>query len=133
MTGFLVGRGVEAAVLRGLIAELPEASAAVLVRGEAGIGKTVLLESVLAGMPDGGPRVLRGACAPMAGTAAYSGLDIALGGVLGEGVTSDDVVSAAAGRARALELLRKALDVLGHEVGDSRVVGGRPPSAVCRR
>ena len=26
-----------------------------------------------------------------------------------------------------------ALAVLGHHVGDSRLIGGRPPSAVCRR
>jgi hypothetical protein len=28
---------------------------------------------------------------------------------------------------------RRRLDVPGHEVGDSRAVGGRPLSAVCRR
>jgi Na+-driven multidrug efflux pump len=30
-------------------------------------------------------------------------------------------------------LLAFALDVLGHQVGDSRLIGGRPLSAVCRR
>jgi hypothetical protein len=109
MTGVLVGRALEAAVLRGLIAELPVASASVLVRGEAGVGKTVLVESVLAGA-HGGPRVLRGACAPMAGAAAYGGLDVALGSVLGDGVASDAVASPAAGRTRALDVLRRALD-----------------------
>jgi DNA-binding CsgD family transcriptional regulator/tetratricopeptide (TPR) repeat protein len=109
MTGLMVGRGVEAAVLRRLIAELPRASAAVLVHGEAGIGKTMLVESVLTDSPAGGQRVLRGACAPMAGAAAYSGLDVALGGVLSEEVRAEGTVSSAAGRARALELLRSVL------------------------
>jgi DNA-binding CsgD family transcriptional regulator len=110
MTGVLVGRALEAAVLRGLIADLPVASAGVLVRGEAGVGKTVLVQSVLADAADGGPRVLRGACAPLAGAAAYGGLDVALGSVLGEGVAADDVASSAAGRAQALDLLRRALN-----------------------
>ncbi|MEV0286931.1 MULTISPECIES: hypothetical protein [unclassified Kribbella] len=45
----LVGRGDEVGFLRGLTATLPTSSAAVLVRGEAGIGKTLLVETVLEG------------------------------------------------------------------------------------
>ncbi|MFI7067055.1 ATP-binding protein [Kribbella sp. NPDC050124] len=106
----LVGRGDEAGFLRGLTAALPTTSTAVIVRGEAGIGKTLLVETVLDGRPDDGPRVLRGCCAPMAGAAAYSGLDMALGTVLNAGVASGDFPSPAAGRARALEALRQGLD-----------------------
>ena len=29
--------------------------------------------------------------------------------------------------------INESLGVPGHKVGDSRLVGGRPPSAVCRR
>ena len=106
----LVGRGVEVAVLRGLIADLPNRSAAVMVRGEAGIGKTFLVRSVLDAHSGDGVRILRGACAPMSGTTAYSGLSAALGGVLGGGVSAEPFPSAAAGRAWALEVLREGLD-----------------------
>ncbi|MEJ1110883.1 MULTISPECIES: helix-turn-helix transcriptional regulator [unclassified Kribbella] len=110
MTAILPGRGEEVAFFGRLVAELPTSSAAVMVRGEAGIGKTALVESVLEGRPDDGLRVLRGACAPMAGAAAYSGLDIALGAALSAGVGLGDILSPAAGRARALESLRQGLE-----------------------
>ena len=110
MASLLVGRGVEVAVLRGLIADLPNRSAAVMVRGEAGIGKTVLVRSVLEGHSGDGVRVLRGACAPMSGSTAYSGLDAALGGVVGGAVSAETFPSAAAGRAWAIETLREGLD-----------------------
>ncbi|MGH3464452.1 MAG: AAA family ATPase, partial [Kribbellaceae bacterium] len=110
MASLLVGRGVEVAVLRGLIADLPNRSAAVMVRGEAGIGKTFLVRSVLEGHSGGGVRVLRGACAPMSGSTAYSGLDAALGGVVGGAVSAETFPSAAAGRAWAIERLREGLD-----------------------
>ena len=110
MAAALVGRVDEVALLRGLIDRLPDSSAAVLVRGEAGIGKTVLVEAVLDQRPGDGPRVLRGGCAPMAGAAAYSGLDVALGGALGAHVAVGQFPSPAAGRARAMELLREALE-----------------------
>jgi DNA-binding CsgD family transcriptional regulator len=109
VTAVLVGRGDEGAFLAGLVAELPSSSAAVMVRGEAGIGKTVLVETVLEGRPDDGLRVLRGACAPMAGATAYSGLDIALGAALNVGVAPGGFPSPAAGRARAIESLRQGL------------------------
>ena len=106
----LVGRGDEVAALRGLIADLPDSSAAVMVRGEAGIGKTHLVRSVLDEHSGSGVRILRGACAPMSGATAYSGLDAALGGALESGASADRFPSAAAGRAWAIELLRAALD-----------------------
>jgi DNA-binding CsgD family transcriptional regulator len=110
MASLLVGRGVEVAVLRGLIAELPDRSAAVMVRGEAGIGKTLLVRSILDEHSDGGVRILRGACAPMSGATAYSGLDAALGVALDGGSSADRFPSAAAGRAWAIEVLRKGLE-----------------------
>ena len=55
VTAILVGRADEVAFLGGLVAELPISSAAVMVRGEAGIGKTVLVETVLEGRPAYGP------------------------------------------------------------------------------
>ena len=110
MASLLVGRAGEVAALRGLIADLPVKSAAVMVRGEAGIGKTLLVRSVLEEHSGSGVRVLRGACAPMSSAIAYGGLDAALGGALGSGVWAERFPSAAAGRARAIELLRDALD-----------------------
>ena len=110
MASMLVGRGDEVAALRGLITDLPDSSAAVLVRGEAGIGKTHLVRSVLDEHSGSGVRILRGACAPMSSATAYSGLDAALGGALESGASADRFPSAAAGRAWAIELLRAALD-----------------------
>jgi hypothetical protein len=36
-------------------------------------------------------------------------------------------------RDSTMQMLGRRLGVPGHKVGDSRLVGGRPPSAVCRR
>jgi DNA-binding CsgD family transcriptional regulator len=110
MASLLVGRADKVAALRGLIADLPVTSAAVMVRGEAGIGKTLLVRSVLEEHSGSGVRILRGACAPMSSAMAYGGLDAALGGALGSGVSMERFPSAAAGRARAIALLREALD-----------------------
>ncbi|SED09309.1 regulatory helix-turn-helix protein, lysR family [Streptomyces sp. 2314.4] len=46
--------------------------------------------------------------------------------------TSRSVRLTAAGEA-FLPVARQALDVLGHDFGDSRLIGGWPSSAVCRR
>ncbi|HZN71154.1 MAG TPA: AAA family ATPase, partial [Micromonosporaceae bacterium] len=110
MAGVVVGRGVEAGVLRGSIADLPERSAAVLVRGEAGIGKTVLVGSVLDEHSGGGVRVLRGACAPMSGASAYSGLGATMVAALSQATASGRFPSAAAARAWAIETLADVLD-----------------------
>jgi len=108
MAGLLVGRGVEAAVLRGLITELPERSAAVVVRGEAGIGKTMLVRSVLDEYAGDGVRVFRGACAPMSGAIAYGGLGATMAAALSQSTESTAggrFPSAAAGRAWAMATL----------------------------
>ncbi|WP_020389844.1 helix-turn-helix transcriptional regulator [Kribbella catacumbae] len=110
MAGLVVGRGVEAAVLRGLIADLPERSAAVVVRGEAGIGKTLLVRSVLDEHSGSGVRILRGACAPMSGAAAYSGLGSTVTAALSQSTASGQFPSAAAARAWSMQTLADVLD-----------------------
>ncbi|MGW1347504.1 LuxR C-terminal-related transcriptional regulator [Kribbella sp. NPDC002412] len=110
MAGLMVGRGGEAAVLRGLIAQLPKRSAAVVVRGEAGIGKTVLVQSVLAEQSGNGVRILRGACAPMSGATAYSGLGATVTAALSQSTASGTFPSAAAARAWSMQTLSDVLD-----------------------
>lgn len=110
MADLLVGRGGEAAVLRELIGGLPERSAAVVVRGEAGIGKTVLVRSVLDERPAGDPRILRGACAPMSGSIAYSGLGATMTAALSRSAPPADFPSAAAARAWSIRTLTDVLD-----------------------
>ncbi|MET9312086.1 LuxR C-terminal-related transcriptional regulator [Kribbella sp. NPDC003505] len=110
MADLLVGRGGEAAVLRELIGGLPERSAAVVVRGEAGIGKTVLVRSILDGQSASGSRILRGACAPMSGSIAYSGLGAAMAAALSRSETPPEFPSAAAARAWSIQTLTDVLD-----------------------
>ncbi|TDO54276.1 AAA ATPase-like protein [Kribbella sp. VKM Ac-2527] len=110
MAGLQVGRGVEAAALRGLIADMPERSAAVVVRGEAGIGKTLLVRSVLDEHSGSGVRILRGACAPMSGATAYSGLGATVTAALSQSTASGQFPSAAAARAWSMQALAGVLD-----------------------
>ncbi|MEV6411433.1 LuxR C-terminal-related transcriptional regulator [Kribbella sp. NPDC051718] len=110
MAGLLVGRETEAAVLRELIAGMPERSAAVVVRGEAGIGKTMLIRSVLDEYAGGGLRILRGACAPMSGATAYSGLGATMTAALSQSKASGQFPSAAAARAWSIQTLTGVLD-----------------------
>ncbi|MFI6681686.1 ATP-binding protein [Kribbella sp. NPDC050470] len=103
MSTELVGRDDELATLGGLVTALPASSAAVIVRGEAGIGKTALVRVVLDGAGSAGLRVLRGACAPMSGAVAYGGLDPALMAArsVADGLVEPSA-SSAEGRARAV-------------------------------
>ncbi|WP_433002135.1 helix-turn-helix transcriptional regulator [Kribbella sp. CA-294648] len=110
MAGLLVGRGLEAAALRGLIADLPERSAAVVVRGEAGIGKTLLVRSVLDEHSSSGVRILSGACAPMSGATAYSGLGATVTAALSQSTASGQFPSAAAAHAWSMRTLAGVLD-----------------------
>ncbi|MEV0286875.1 LuxR C-terminal-related transcriptional regulator [Kribbella sp. NPDC050820] len=110
MAGLMVGRGGEAAVLRGMIAQLPKRSAVVVVRGEAGIGKTVLVRSVLDEQSGNGVRILRGACAPMSGATAYSGLGATVTAALSQSVEAGQFPSAAAARAWSMQILTDVLD-----------------------
>ncbi|MFI6675897.1 LuxR C-terminal-related transcriptional regulator [Kribbella sp. NPDC050470] len=110
MAGLMVGRGGEAAVLRGMIAQLPKRSAVVVVRGEAGIGKTVLVRSVLDEQSGNGVRILRGACAPMSGATAYSGLGATVTAALSQSVEAGQFPSAAAARAWSMQTLTDVLE-----------------------
>jgi DNA-binding CsgD family transcriptional regulator/tetratricopeptide (TPR) repeat protein len=105
--GELIGREDELALLRGLIAGLSRASAGVIVRGEAGIGKTVLVRAVAGDAQVARLRILSGGCAPLSGVVAYGGLDAALG--VGRGVGGEVFSSVAAGRAWAVESMLTTL------------------------
>ncbi|WP_165546688.1 helix-turn-helix transcriptional regulator [Kribbella soli] len=110
MADLMVGRGDEAPVLRRLIADLAERSAAVVVRGEAGIGKTLLVRTVLDEQSGSGVRIFRGACAPMSGATAYSGLGAAVTAALSQSAASSQFPSAAAARAWSVQTLAGVLD-----------------------
>ncbi|WP_134003053.1 helix-turn-helix transcriptional regulator [Kribbella sp. VKM Ac-2566] len=109
MADLMVGRGDEAPVLRGLIADLAERSAAVVVRGEAGIGKTLLVRRVLDEQAGSGVRIFRGACAPMSSATAYSGLGATVTAALSQSANSQ-FPSAAAARAWSMQTLAGVLD-----------------------
>ncbi|WP_214324506.1 helix-turn-helix transcriptional regulator [Nonomuraea sediminis] len=76
----LRGRSAELAVLRELLARASEGrGGAVVIRGEAGTGKTALLES----MPEGDVRLLRASGVESEAELPYAGLQVLLGEVLG--------------------------------------------------
>lgn len=110
MADLLVGREVEAAVLRKLIAEIPGRSAGVVVRGEAGIGKTLLVRQVLDEYAGSGVRIFRGACAPMSGATAYSGLGTTVTAALSHSAPAERFPSAAAARAWSMQTLTNVLN-----------------------
>jgi tetratricopeptide (TPR) repeat protein len=68
----LIGRNDETTRLRGFLSGVADGPSALVVEGEAGIGKTALLEATLA--QAGGPRVLRARCAQAESGLAYAGL-----------------------------------------------------------
>ena len=71
----LVGRERERRLLSERLAEAAVRSSVLLVVGEAGIGKTRLVEAAVAeAVPHG--RVLRGACSPLSGAVAYAPLQV---------------------------------------------------------
>src|SRR5690606_34562750 len=77
----LIGRAADIQRLSELLAGADGWRPLVLVRGEAGIGKTRLLDEVLASVTAEGHVVLRGACVPIAGqTLPYGPLLDALRG-----------------------------------------------------
>ncbi len=104
----MVGREGELALLTSLLVRLPTAASAVaVVRGEAVIGKTTLVRAAVAEADDAGLRILSGACAPLAGTVAYGGLDPALG--VDRSTTGAVFTSVAAGRAWAVESMLRTV------------------------
>ncbi len=105
----LAGRDDEVARLRQIIAGLPEQSAAVLVVGEAGIGKTALVESVLEGVHGSDVRVLRGACAPLARSIPYGAIVAAFTQLETLGTPATSFPSMAAGRAWVIEVITERI------------------------
>ncbi|MDA5283836.1 LuxR family transcriptional regulator [Streptomyces sp. Isolate_45] len=82
-TSVLVGRAEELAVVERLLTGAGAGRSGVLVvRGEAGIGKTALLDAAVAAAGDG-PRVLRGTGTEFESALPYSGLHLLLRPVLG--------------------------------------------------
>ncbi|WP_278234815.1 AAA family ATPase [Isoptericola sp. AK164] len=100
----LIGRETELATLRGLLEEATHGDGqCVVVGGEAGIGKTRLVEELLDGSGAGPAFVLRGQCADSgAGPVPYAGLE----GLLRDAVT-------ALGPEATLEAAGPAADALG--------------------
>lgn len=99
----LAGRDDEVARLREIIVGLPEQSAAVLIVGEAGIGKTALVESVMESLHRSDVRVLRGACAPLARSIPYGAIVAAFTRLETPGTPAVSFPSMAAGRAWVIE------------------------------
>ncbi|GAA4418025.1 helix-turn-helix transcriptional regulator [Georgenia halophila] len=108
----LIGRSAELATLgQALDAARGGAGRTVVVAGEAGIGKTRLVEELLAktAPDDGGPLVLRGQCAASgAGPVPYSGLNGVLHDVI-ESLGAADTLEAAGPAADALGVLAPGL------------------------
>ena len=77
----MVGRDAERARLRALVADAAECSTAVLVWGEAGIGKTRLVEDLATAAADGGFRVFRGGSSPLSRDVPYAPIQAALAGL----------------------------------------------------
>jgi DNA-binding CsgD family transcriptional regulator/tetratricopeptide (TPR) repeat protein len=74
--GVLVGRSRERRLLNDRVAEVTDRSSALLVVGEAGIGKTRLVEQAAAEAAESGVRLLRGACSPLSGDVPYAPLQV---------------------------------------------------------
>ena len=111
----LVGREPEAARLREFLAGLAGGPSALIVEGEAGIGKTALFEAALAQAP--GPSVLRARCAEAESGLAYVGLADLLGRV-----TETVLPALPSPRRRALEVVLGRAGV-GPETVEPQVVG----------
>jgi DNA-binding CsgD family transcriptional regulator len=111
----LVGREGETARLRAFVAELAGGPSALVVEGESGIGKTALLEAILA--QAAGPSVLRARCAQAEAGLAYAGLADLLGRV------TDTVLAALPSpQRRALEVVLGRAAV-GQDVVEPHLVG----------
>jgi AAA ATPase domain len=80
----LVGRERDLSLLRTFVAEAAEDGGALLLTGDAGVGKTALLNVVAAEARRGGTRVLRAAGADFEAALSFAGLSQLLGPVLGQ-------------------------------------------------
>ena len=79
----IVGRDRDLSALRAFVREAAENGDALLLTGEAGVGKTALLNAVAAETRRGGARVLRAAGAEFEAALSFAGLGQLLGPVLG--------------------------------------------------
>jgi DNA-binding CsgD family transcriptional regulator len=111
----LVGREREAARLRRFLAGLGGGPSALVVEGEAGIGKTALLEATLA--QAAGSRVLRARCAEAEAGLAYAGVADLLGRV-----TEPVLAVVPAPQRRALEVVLGRAEV-GQDPVEPQLVG----------
>jgi DNA-binding NarL/FixJ family response regulator len=117
----LVGRDAEMELAQRLVVELPHASAVLLVTGEAGIGKTSLVDGVAALAAERAVRVLRGGCAPLSGDVPFAPLQ----GVLprpDDAGRPTELVLGAAGRALSFARFDAALAAVGPDPGTMLLV-----------
>jgi AAA ATPase domain len=80
----LVGRERDVSFLRSFVADAAENGGALLLMGDAGVGRTALLNVVAAEARRGGARVLRAAGAEFEAALSFAGLSQLLAPVLGE-------------------------------------------------
>ena len=87
----VVGRESDRSVLRTFVGEAGENGRALLLTGEAGVGKTALLNEVAAGARRGGTRVLRASGAEFEAALSFAGLGQLLAPGLGQLTELDEI------------------------------------------
>ena len=87
----LVGRDRDVSLLRSFVVEAAEDGGALLVTGDAGVGKTALLNKVAGEARRGGARVLRAAGAEFEAALSFAGLGQLLQPVLGQLAELDEI------------------------------------------
>jgi hypothetical protein len=83
--GSLIGRGDDLEYLTAFVDQAVLPGGALLLSGEAGVGKSVLLDAAAAHAEAAGSRVLRAAGAEFEGAVSFAGLNQLLGPLLGQG------------------------------------------------
>jgi hypothetical protein len=82
--GEVVGRDAELASLQGFLAGIRDGASALILKGEAGMGKTTLWTACIAAAEERGHRVLQALPAESETTLSFAGVGDLLGGVLEE-------------------------------------------------
>jgi hypothetical protein len=98
--GSLIGRDDDLEYITAFVDKAAVSGGALLLSGEAGVGKTVLLDAAAAHAETAGSRVVRAAGAEFEGAVSFAGLNQLLGPLLGQGRG----LSAAYSRALAVAL-----------------------------
>ena len=83
--GSLIGRDDDLEYITAFVGQAAVSGGALLLSGEAGVGKTVLLDAAAAHAETAGSRVLRAAGAEFEGAVSFAGLNQLLGPLLGQG------------------------------------------------